>query len=328
MVQNTVLPALGFSWLAFASPLTKRVLSPDNTCGGANGYTCNPNSVGGGSCCSASGQCGYTAAFCGTGCQSAFGKCFGTSPAATQSGGVYNVALGTGETASYTNANTFNFAGASALPAGLVASNYQIGDASTKPYSRTFLPEDVIVSGGGYMQLKIPGGQTTAPLKCAQVVTAATNIKYASVRTTAIFSSVAGSCHGIFFYANDNQELDIEYLTNSSSTSNPGDGSKPMQYTNQPTSTTTNGAHDTAPSPSDATTVAHEYRMDWVAGKTLFYLDGVLQKVFTVSVPSVPGPWMWNNWANGSPYWSTGPPLSDNIMKISNIVMYYNTSSV
>ena len=36
----------------------KRSLTPDNTCGGANGYICNPSDSYGGSCCSAAGWCG------------------------------------------------------------------------------------------------------------------------------------------------------------------------------------------------------------------------------------------------------------------------------
>ena len=36
----------------------KRTLTPDNTCGGTNAYTCNPNDAYGGRCCSASGWCG------------------------------------------------------------------------------------------------------------------------------------------------------------------------------------------------------------------------------------------------------------------------------
>lgn len=38
--------------------IQKRTLTPDNTCGAANGYICNPNDPYGGSCCSASGWCG------------------------------------------------------------------------------------------------------------------------------------------------------------------------------------------------------------------------------------------------------------------------------
>ena len=92
----------------------------------------------------------------------------------------------------------------------------------------------------------------------------------------------------------------------------------------------------------------HEYRLDWLPGKTVFYLDGVVQQVYTEDVPTVPGEWMWNNWryalrpcclhgyecewrgligngySNGDQGWSAGPPASDNVFKIGRIEMYYN----
>jgi len=44
--------------------------SPDFSCGGTNGYTCQP-----GLCCSEYGWCGSEDIYCSTGCQSAFGIC-------------------------------------------------------------------------------------------------------------------------------------------------------------------------------------------------------------------------------------------------------------
>ncbi|KAI1843754.1 hypothetical protein JX265_001048 [Neoarthrinium moseri] len=44
--------------------------SPDDTCGGANGYSCINNQ-----CCSQWGWCGTTSEYCGAGCQSPFGRC-------------------------------------------------------------------------------------------------------------------------------------------------------------------------------------------------------------------------------------------------------------
>ena len=103
---------------------------------------------------------------------------------------------------------------------------------------------------------------------------------------------------GNFFYHSDSQEMDIEYLSDATSDSNPGDGTKPMHYTNQAVDGNPDDkTYDTAPSPSDATTAAHEYRIDWINGKTLYYLDAVLQKTFTNNVPTVAGNWVWNNWA-------------------------------
>ncbi|KAA8908143.1 hypothetical protein FN846DRAFT_685514 [Sphaerosporella brunnea] len=65
------LPAPGNS---IPKMLLKRVVSPDGTCGGSNGYTCPAGTT---KCCSQWGWCGDTAEFCGTGCQPAFGSCSG-----------------------------------------------------------------------------------------------------------------------------------------------------------------------------------------------------------------------------------------------------------
>jgi hypothetical protein len=48
-------------------------LSPDGSCGGANGYVCAGSGFG--DCCSAYGYCGSTSAHCGAGCQGEFGTC-------------------------------------------------------------------------------------------------------------------------------------------------------------------------------------------------------------------------------------------------------------
>jgi len=94
----------------------------------------------------------------------------------------------------------------------------------------------------------------------------------------------------------------------------------------------------------------HEYRIDWTAEFTAFYIDGILQKYLTENVPGLPGPCLWNNWANGdkgvflnvvavnplehvlqqtntytATGWSVGPPTDDNELEIKSIVMYYNT---
>ncbi|KAH6647325.1 hypothetical protein BKA67DRAFT_384114 [Truncatella angustata] len=44
--------------------------SPDDTCGGTNGYVCTNNN-----CCSQWGWCGSTDEYCAAGCQIAFGRC-------------------------------------------------------------------------------------------------------------------------------------------------------------------------------------------------------------------------------------------------------------
>lgn len=122
----------------------------------------------------------------------------------------------------------------------------------------------------------------------------------------------------------------------------------PVHYTNQAVDPDNlHATTDIGSSRFDCTTKVHEYRLDWTADFTAFYIDGVLQKKFTTNIPNVSGPWVWNNWANGNkgtylacylscfrlyltlplpPGWSVGPPKRDSVLKIQNITMYYNTS--
>lgn len=285
-VSSVLFGTLLLSPVAWADfDFTRRTVTPDNTCGGTNKYTCDPKNSYGGSCCSSSGYCGYTNAYCGSGCQSAYGSCFGKSKPAVKNGCVWTVA-GVG---SFTQFQNITFPGTT-LPSTLQADGYPI-DANYG-YSKS-----LVSVAGGYLQLKVPGGQTTKPYQCAQVDTTVSDILYASVRTTAIFATPAGTVNGNFFYWNDTQEIDIEYVTDPNSQSNLDNkqstgSAKPLMYTNQ--------LHTFAPraSPSDAQTNAHEYRIDWVKGKTTFYLDGVLQNTtFTTDVPTHAGSWIWNNWS-------------------------------
>ncbi|OAG11159.1 FAD-binding domain-containing protein [Paraphaeosphaeria sporulosa] len=57
-------------------------VSNDATCGGTNKYTCLGSTFG--NCCSSAGWCGSTSAYCGTGCQSAYGNCGSNSPTSSK----------------------------------------------------------------------------------------------------------------------------------------------------------------------------------------------------------------------------------------------------
>lgn len=211
------------------------------------------------------------------------------------------------------------------------------------PYAHNFTTSTVQVTSP-YLSLLVPGGQHSSPYISAQIETTVTNILYASVRTTALFSSVAGTCHGLFFYKNDNQEIDIEYLTNRSAISNsfsslPNQGGAstwtnkqksrlPLHYTLQATTPGTLESTAFGVGAVNPANEEHEYRIDWTAGKVQFFLDGELQQTFTGNnVPTMPGSWLWNNWSNGDPGWSSGPPIQDNVLRIRSIEMYYNTTS-
>ena len=311
-----------------------RTLSPDNTCGntgaGNSGFTCGSGNMG--SCCSSKGWCGNGLAYCGTGCQSAFGTCQTTSPLApaaatpmptpssTQGSTAGNSSIVSGcswaipDAGVFTHSLNVDFTKLSTFPStGLEISTVHI-PAGPAPYSQQYMPANIAVSDGS-LQLKVPGHQSSSPVLGAQIVASDSDILYGSVRTTAQVSSVAGTVHGFFFYGSDTNEADIEFLTEDLTTG--------PHYTNQPN---TPGSQSTTMSKAlsfNAAAEFHEYRLDWLAGKTIFYVDGVQQGILEKNVPSSPGSWVWNNWSNGGA-WGHGPPSADNVLKISKIEMYYN----
>lgn len=66
--------AFTFEAANLAGPPTNLTVSPNDSCGAGTNYKCAE-----GQCCSQYGFCGTTDAHCGTGCQSAFGRCVGVS---------------------------------------------------------------------------------------------------------------------------------------------------------------------------------------------------------------------------------------------------------
>ncbi len=186
---------------------------------------------------------------------------------------------------SFTHSQTFDFSALTSFPTNdLAISTDTIGSS---PFTQLYTTSNVAVADKS-LQLKVPGGQTASPILGAEISTQHKDILYGSVRTTMKASTVPGTCHGAFFYKDDNAEVDVEIIT--------GYKYKGVHYTNQRASA--NAAQSTLQTalPSDATTVFQEYRIDWVPGRTDFYLDGKLQKSLTENVPSIAGSWLWNNW--------------------------------
>ncbi|KAK1980578.1 concanavalin A-like lectin/glucanase domain-containing protein [Colletotrichum cereale] len=218
------------------------------------------------------------------------------------------------------NRQTWDFSGLAdyaALPRGLHASKYPVGD------THEFLPRNAFIQGG-YLNLRVEGGQTDAPYRSGEVTTMTTNIKYASVRTTAILSETPGVCNGMFFFASDNQETDIEWLSDPQSTSNNGD--RKLWFENQASDAGTEKSVMGVAPPDSPTTTEHEYRIDWLADRVRFYVDGQLTWETDQNVPNTPGPWVFNNWANGDPGWTAAPPVEEALFKIKKIEMFYNTA--
>ena len=128
----------------------------------------------------------------------------------------------------------------------------------------------------------------------------------------------------MFFYKSDTQEIDIEWVSDPTSQSNPG--VPRLWFTDQNVNGNGPSTNTNIAPPADATTAEHEYRFDWAPGLVAFYVDGKQEWNTTQNVPSTPGSFILNNWSDGDKGWSAGPPATDAIFKVRNLTMSYNTA--
>lgn len=144
-------------------------------------------------------------------------------------------------------------------------------------------------STDGSLTLTVPGGQAVcsddSPCGSAQITTAYDDVLYGSMRTIAKTPHVWGTVSAFFFYSDDNNEADIEIQTGNTSYAH---------WTNQ--DWYGSNALTTSSVVADTSAEYHEYRIDWVPGRTDYYVDGKLMQSYTKFVPRTPGFWMWNSW--------------------------------
>lgn len=204
---------------------------------------------------------------------------------------------------------------------GISISNYGI---SSGPVPRVFVPSNVAL-GNGALNLKVSAYSGSGSIQSAEISTN-DHFESASVRTVLQSSKTPGIVEGNFFYLNDNQEIDWETLTSTISTSTACVPSG-IWATNQAVVSGTPNTHQNIPFTFDPTANFHEYRIDWSANATAFYIDGQQKARFTTNVPSQAGPWVWNTWSNGDPCWSNGPPRADSVTQIRSIEIYKGWTS-
>jgi hypothetical protein len=91
----------------------------------------------------------------------------------------------------YASTTTFTFPG-SALPTGLVASDWPIGEA---PYQHEYKSENAVVTGG-FLNLIVNGGQQDDEVIWSAEVSTDFTVASARVETYAILTDVPGVCNG------------------------------------------------------------------------------------------------------------------------------------
>ncbi|KAF9267474.1 concanavalin A-like lectin/glucanase [Marasmius fiardii PR-910] len=171
--------------------------------------------------------------------------------------------------------------------------------------------------------LKTSAYDNSGSVKCGEIFTKRSDIKYGSFRMQAQVPSVAGAVFGFFTYINDAQEQDIEFLSAET------DYYQRVHYTNQPGSTS--GAALNVVIPGADFTTFGTHRFDWLPSKTTYFYAGsglTSTNTITKNVPTTPSEFVLNVWSNGDPNWSQGPPTSDAIATVQWVHLYFNSTSL
>ena len=152
----------------------------------------------------------------------------------------------------------------------------------------------------------------------AELEFVATNITHGSFSVMARVMGDPGAVAGIFTYANDTQETDIELLTRYPYTY--------AHFANQPTTDDEDehidGAsfNETAPDYRDW----NIYRFDWLADETVWYINGEEMAKTDVHVPTARSMFILNMWSNGGKFSGDMKQDGDAMMQVQWVEMAFN----
>ncbi|KAH6624273.1 glycoside hydrolase family 16 protein [Chaetomium sp. MPI-SDFR-AT-0129] len=92
--------------------------------------------------------------------------------------------------------------------------------------------------------------------------------------------------------------------------------------------------------PFDPTAGFHEYRIDYLPDRVLFFADGqqLASMAGSAAVPTTPGHLILQHWSNGNPLWSGGPPSlaaakaqgdpDGPALEVRYVKAYFNSSTI
>ncbi|KAL7626959.1 hypothetical protein AAE478_003734 [Parahypoxylon ruwenzoriense] len=229
---------------------------------------------------------------------------------------------------------------------GWASQDYQMSsEAARGLYGESFTPQNVISNIIADSQVfEGPGSKigdtglnlvVKSQIKDGMVASAevqATNLQYhGTFRAGIKITGVPGTCSAFFWYMNDTQEIDMEFL---SSQFNRGNSTFPVNLVLQSRESNDAGFDASKTKdfkkislPFDPTTDFHEYRIDFLPDKVIFYADAkMLAEMNGTGVPSSPGHLHLSHWSNGNMGWSQGPPETDAITTVRYVKAYFNSS--
>ncbi|KAL3423348.1 Beta-glucanase 2 [Phlyctema vagabunda] len=216
---------------------------------------------------------------------------------------------------------------------GTYGTNFSVANIVSNPIlNATSFANPGERGGAAGLQLFVRSGvPETGYVGCAEIDSSRADMLWGSYRAAMRLTLVPGTVGAFFWYFNDSQEIDMEFLSEQWVVEN---NTFPVQLVLQSAASVAAGynALDTgnyvvANLPFNPTDGYHEYRIDFIPGNVIFYADGsMLAHINTTAVPTMPGHLILTQWSNGNPLWSYGPPTEDAIMTVSYVKAYFNSS--
>ncbi|CAF3623255.1 hypothetical protein SNK03_011358 [Fusarium graminearum] len=207
-------------------------------------------------------------------------------------------------------------------------------------YSKAFEPTNVAIqathaqnnpSQGNGVELRVSSTINNDAIPGSEIDTTRLDLHWGSFRAGIKLTDVKGTCAAFFWYFNDTQEIDIEFL---SQEFDHGRGVYPANLVVQSRASMEAG-YDASKTGNfkrvdldfDPTESFHEYRFDYIPGHVLFYADSkLLAQMNGSDMPTSGGHLILQHWSNGNPLWSGGPPTKDATITVSYVKAYFNSS--
>ncbi|KAF2198071.1 concanavalin A-like lectin/glucanase [Delitschia confertaspora ATCC 74209] len=209
------------------------------------------------------------------------------------------------------------------------------------PYGKQFLPENIVPNplkdkkkwggeskegGDAGLQLWVRGDHSKGFISASEMASDRKDTLYGSYRVGMKLSASQGTCGAFFWFFDNAQEIDLEFLSKQFNASQGAVNlvlQSPDSVKNMDASNTSTFRVQHLPFRPDEK--FHEYRFDWTKDRVSFFVDGNWLWDMTDNVPKDAGTLFLNHWSNGDPLWSAGPVNKDTVMTVSYIKAYFNS---
>ncbi|KAI9287740.1 concanavalin A-like lectin/glucanase domain-containing protein [Umbelopsis sp. AD052] len=208
------------------------------------------------------------------------------------------------------------------LDSNYVVSTFTIPAKRENTLDRVFSKDNADILNG---HLRLAVTNDNGDVKCGSISTSSESFLYGSFRANMKITAVPGTVSAFYLYKNDTSEIDMETLSVIQDPWQVYLSVKPQIYNaNGSAAYETLRRYSESMNPTDD---FHEYRFDWFPSAINYYLDGQLVETITTNVPSAPGRVSFNHWTDGNINYSKGPPTESAFLEISNVTVFYNSSS-